>query len=159
MKIFTIGHSTRRLEEFITILESYQIKLLIDIRKLPGSNKFPHFNKEVLEVELPKNGIEYLHFPELGGFRKGGYLTFTKTDEFQKGIAKLLKIIDDKTVALMCAEILWFRCHRRYVSEELAKRGYDVTHIYNEKKTQEHKLREPEIEQKMQLKIFCDKKS
>lgn len=159
MKIYTIGHSTRTLEEFIDILKHFQIELVIDVRKLPGSNKFPWFNKENLEQELPKNQIEYLHFPELGGFRKGGYEEFTRTEEFSQALNKLIEIIDDKVVAILCAEILWWRCHRRYIANALVEKGLEVTHIFEEKKIQEHKLREKEVEEKMKLKIFCDKKA
>jgi len=159
MKIYTIGHSTRSLEDFINILKHYNIELLIDIRKLPGSNKFPHFNKEILEVELPKSNVQYIHFPELGGFRKEGYFAFTQTEEFSDAIKKLLEVIDNKTVAIMCAEVLWWRCHRRYVTNALVELGNQVIHIFDKEKIQEHKLREKEIEEKMKLKIFCDKKA
>lgn len=157
MKIHTIGHSTRSFDEFTDVLKHFQIELVIDVRRFPRSKKFPHFNKENLENELPKNNIQYLHYPELGGFRKGGYEAFTKTEEFSNAINKLLKIINNKTVAIMCAEILWWRCHRRHVANMLVELGYPIIHIFNEKKTQEHKLREKEIEERMKLKIFCDK--
>jgi len=159
MRIYTIGHSTRTLEDFIDILKYCNIELLIDVRHFPGSKKFPWFNKENLEQELPKNQIQYLHFPELGGFRKEGYLAFTKTEEFSKGIEKLLEIIDDKTVAIMCAEILWWRCHRRYIANTLVEKKFEVTHIFDKKNIQEHKLHSEETKQKMNLKIFCDKKT
>jgi len=159
MKIYTIGHSTRNLEEFIDILKHLRIELVIDVRRFPGSNKFPWFNKENLEKELPKNQVEYLHFPELGGFRKEGYEAFTKTKEFSQAVNKLIEIIDDKTVAIVCAEILWWRCHRRYIANALVEKGLEVTHIFDKEKIQEHKLREKYIEEKMKLKIFCDKKA
>jgi len=157
MKIYTIGHSTRTLEDFIDILKYYKIQLLIDVRQFPGSKKFPWFNKESLEQELPKNKIQYIHFSELGGFRKGGYLAFTQTKEFINGIKKLLETIDNKTTAIMCAEILFWRCHRKYISEELVNQGIEVIHILNKEKIFEHKLKSKEIQEKMNLKIFCDK--
>ena len=159
MKIYTIGHSTRSLEEFIDILKHYEVELLIDIRKLPGSNKFPHFNKEVLEIELSKSNIQYIHFPELGGFRKEGYFAFTQTEEFSSVIKKFLEIIDNKTTAIMCAEILWWRCHRRYVANALVELGRQVIHIFEKGKVYEHKLKSKDVEEKMRLKIFCDKKA
>jgi uncharacterized protein (DUF488 family) len=159
MKIYTIGHSTRSLEEFIDVLKNFHIELVIDIRRFPSSKKFPHFNKENLEKELEKNKIQYLHFPELGGYRKEGYETFTKTEQFENAVKKLLEMINDKAVALLCSEILWWRCHRRYVANELVKLGYAVTHILTKEKIQEHKLREKEIEEKMKVKIFCDEKA
>ncbi|MEM5801920.1 MAG: DUF488 domain-containing protein [Candidatus Aenigmatarchaeota archaeon] len=153
MKIFTIGHSTRSFGEFLKILKHFKIDLLIDVRKFPSSKKFPWFNKENLEIELRRNKIDYLHYPELGGFRKEGYEAFTKTSEFADAIKKLMEIIDYKNVVITCAELLFFRCHRRYIAEALTALGYKVIHIYDENKVQEHKLKMPE----MQVKIFCDK--
>lgn len=158
MKIFTIGHSTRTLEDFVDVLKHYEIGIVIDVRHFPGSRKFPWFNKENLEQELPKNQIEYIHFPELGGFRKEGYLAFSQTEEFRDGVKKLLEIVDEKNSVIMCAEILFWRCHRKYISEELASQGVEVVHILNKEKTFEHILRSKEIQEKMNLKIFCDKK-
>ena len=133
--------------------------MVVDIRKLPGSSKFPQFNRESLEKELPAHGIDYVHFDALGGFRKEGYTAFAATPEFKENVKKFLGIVKGKHAAIMCAEILWFRCHRRYVAEELVKLGHPVVHIYNKEKIQEHKLHEAEIEEKMQLKIFCDDKA
>jgi len=159
MKIYTIGHSTRSLEDFIDILSHYKIELIVDIRRFPGSKKFPWFNKEVLEAELPKNSIQYIHFPELGGFRKGGYLAFSQTEEFSNAIKKLLETIDNKIATILCSELLFFRCHRKYVSNTLAELGHRVIHIFDKEKIQEHKLRNKEIEEKMKLVIYCDKKA
>lgn len=157
MKIFTIGHSTRSLKDFIKVLEHYNIQLLIDVRKFPASKKFPHFNIESLESELPKVGIEYLHFPDLAGFRKEGYQKFSESKEFFDAIEKLLRIVNGKITAIMCSEILFFRCHRRYIAEALVKIDNEVVHIYDENKSQEHKLRDKYIQEKMKVKIFCDK--
>jgi uncharacterized protein (DUF488 family) len=158
MRIYTLGHSNRSLEEILGILEAFGIGLVIDVRRFPGSRKFPYFNKENLEKELPKTGINYIHFPELGGYRKEGYLVFSQTEEFKIAIEKLLEIVDEKTAVILCAEILWWRCHRRYIANILSEMGHQIIHIYDEKKTQEHKPREKEIEEKMKLRIFCDKK-
>jgi uncharacterized protein (DUF488 family) len=159
MKIYTLGHSTRSFEEFINILKNFQVELVLDVRKFPSSKKFPWFNKENLEKELTKNKIEYIHFPELGGYRKEGYENFAKSEEFEKAIKKLLEVIDEKNSLILCAEALWWRCHRRYIANHLASLGYQIIHIFDEKRTQEHKLKEKEIEEKMKLKIFCDKKA
>jgi uncharacterized protein (DUF488 family) len=159
MKIYTLGHSTRSLEEFINILKNFQVELVLDVRKFPSSKKFPWFNKENLEKELAENKIEYIHFPELGGYRKEGYENFAKSEEFEKAIKKLLEVIDEKNSLILCAEALWWRCHRRYIANHLASLGYQVIHVFDEKRTQEHKLKEKEIEEKMKLKIFCDKKA
>jgi len=156
MKVFTIGHSSRSFDEFREILSQYGIDMVIDIRKLPDSGKLPHFNRKKLEKELPAHGIDYVHFPDLGGFRRGGYEAYAQTPEFKEAVRKFLTVVKGKHAAVMCAEIVPFRCHRRYVAEELVKRGFPVIHIYNKERLQEHKLHDPEIEQKMQLRISCD---
>lgn len=159
MKIYTIGHSTRSLEEFLDVLKHYNIELVTDVRRWPSSKKFPWFGKESLAKSLRGERIEYLHYPELGGYRKEGYANFAKSDEFVEALNRLVEIIDDKVVAIMCAELLWFRCHRRYIAERLVKLGHEVVHIFNKEKTQEHKLRTKEIDEKMNLVIWCDKKA
>jgi uncharacterized protein (DUF488 family) len=157
MKIYTIGHSTRTLEDFIDILKHFGIELVVDVRKFPSSKKFPHFDKENLETELLKIGIRYLHYPELGGFRKGGYEAFTQTEEFNNAINKFLEIVDGKITVILCAEVLFWRCHRKYIANKLSELGHQIIHIFTKDKTQEHKLRTKEIDEKMKLKIFCDK--
>jgi len=158
MKIYTVGHSTRSLNEFLEILKHFNIQLVIDVRRWPSSKKFPWFNKENLANVLADNNIEYLHYPELGGYRKEGYANFSKSDEFAEALNRLVKIIDNKIAAIMCAELLWFRCHRRYIAQSLVKCGHNVIHIFDKEKTQEHKLSEREINEKMSLVIWCDKK-
>jgi uncharacterized protein (DUF488 family) len=143
--VYTIGHSTRRLEELIGILKNFKIEVLVDIRHFPHSKHNPQFNKEVLERELIKENIEYIWLEKLGGFRRGGYLEFTKTGEFKEGLEELIKIVKNKLTAIMCAEILWFKCHRRFVSDELKKIGFEVFHIYNKNKIQDHSLKENKI--------------
>jgi uncharacterized protein (DUF488 family) len=152
MEIYTIGHSTRSLEEFLEILKKFQIQLVVDVRRFPSSKKFPWFNKESLEKELPKNQVEYLHFPELGGFRKEGYEAFTKTEEFSEALEKLIEIIKDRVVAILCAEWNPLKCHRWYISEKLSKMGYEVIHIISSEKCQKHSELPKE-----KLKIKCDK--
>jgi uncharacterized protein (DUF488 family) len=159
MKIYTLGHSTRNLDEFLDILKNFEIELVIDIRRFPSSKKFPHFNKENLEKELTKNNIQYLHFPELGGYRKEGYLSFSQSKEFASAIKKLLEIINNKIATILCSERFFWRCHRKYVSNFLAKLGNQVVHILDKESVYEHKLKSKEIEEKMKVKIFCDKKS
>lgn len=154
VKVYTIGHSTRNIEDFVDVLKHYNIELIIDVRRFPSSKKFPHFNKENLEQELTKNKIQYLHYPQLGGFREGGYDAFTKTDEFKTALDKLLEIIDKKNVAIMCAERDFWRCHRKYIAEVLSQLGHQVTHIQDKQKIYEHKAEK----QRMNLRIWCDKK-
>lgn len=151
--IYTIGHSTRTLSGFIGMLRSFDIQVLADIRHYPGSRKYPQFNKENLEKELPENGIEYLHLEALGGRRKAeqnskntrwrnasfrGYADYMETDGFKKGIAELQTIAAIKTTAYMCSEALWWRCHRSMVSDWLKAKGWKVLHIAVNDKATEH---------------------
>lgn len=155
--IYTIGHSTRNIEEFIDILKKYGIQLVVDVRRFPTSKKFPWFIKESLQKSLAKENIEYIHYPELGGYRKGGYEAFTQTSEFAEALDKLIGLIDDKTATIMCAERFFWRCHRKYVANELVKRGNKIVHIIDKEKTYEHKLKTKDLEEKMNLRIWCDK--
>jgi len=140
--IYTIGHSTRSIDEFIDLLKQYNIALIIDVRRFPGSKKYPHFNREILDKVLGERSIKYFWLGELlGGFRKGGYETYTETEEFRKGIENLIQIMKQGTIAVMCAEIVWFRCHRRYISDKLVQLGYEMVHIIDGKRTYVHKLK------------------
>ncbi len=159
MKIFTVGHSIRSFEEFVDLLRHYNIELVIDVRRFPSSKKFPWFKKENLEKEFQENKIEYLHYPELGGYRKEGYENFTKTKDFENALKKIMTAINEKVAAIMCAEMLWFRCHRRYIAEKLVGHGKEVMHIYSKERTDEHKLSSETVKEKMNLKIWCDKKA
>lgn len=103
---------------------------LVDVRHFPRSRRNPQVNKEVLERELPARGIAYFWEGEtLGGFRTGGYQAYMTTPGFAQGIARLEQLVDQAPTAIMCAEIVWFRCHRRFIAREMAARGYRVTHI------------------------------
>jgi uncharacterized protein (DUF488 family) len=154
MRIWTIGHSTRTIDKFISLLQEHGIKLLADVRSLPGSKRYPQFNKEALTDSLGKAGIRYEHFPELGGRRKArkdspntawrnasfrGYADYMETDEFPKGIARLLDLAAEcGPTAIMCAEAIWWRCHRSLISDYLKARGVEVTHILDANKTEPH---------------------
>uniref|UniRef100_A0A7V3ZZQ5 DUF488 domain-containing protein n=2 Tax=candidate division WOR-3 bacterium TaxID=2052148 RepID=A0A7V3ZZQ5_UNCW3 len=128
-KIFTVGHSNRAVEDFIRILREAGVEAVVDVRRFPRS-KFEHFNRENLESILKKNGIDYYYLGEkLGGFRKGGYENYTKTEEFEKGIEELIKIAQEKLTAIMCAEKLFFRCHRRFIAKRLEELGFEVIHL------------------------------
>ena len=139
--IYTIGHSNRSLQEFIKLLKKYNIKRIIDVRRFPTSRHVPHFKKEVLERELPKQNIEYYWLGDLlGGFRPGGYIKYMETEEFSKGLRKLLEIAGrEGRTAIMCRERLWFKCHRRFISDRLVELGYKVIHIIDDERTYEHK--------------------
>ena len=154
MRIWTIGHSTRTIEKFISLLEEHGIKQLADVRLLPGSRRYPQFNKETLADSLSKAGICYEHFPELGGRRKPrenspntawrnesfrGYADYMETEEFDKGVKRLLDLAADAgPTAIMCAEAVWWRCHRSLVSDYLKVRGIEVMHILDANKTEPH---------------------
>jgi uncharacterized protein (DUF488 family) len=156
--IYTIGHSTRSLEEFLNMLQSFDIKILADIRSLPGSRKYPQFNKEDLKISLENVGIQYLHLADLGGRRKvkkdsknnrwnnasfRGYADYMETEEFKNGIVKLEHIALEKPTAYMCSEAVWWRCHRSMVSDYLKAKGWTVLHIMAIQKVQEHKYTSP----------------
>lgn len=127
-KIFTLGTSRRSEEDFIEILLFYDIKTVIDVRRFPTS-KISIFKKDYLENLLSKEGISYLFLgKELGGFRKGGYEAYSKTDEFKKGIDKIEETINN-TAVIICAERFPWKCHRRWIARELRRRGWRVEHI------------------------------
>ncbi len=151
--IWTIGHSTRSAAEFKEILSSQQIETLVDVRSFPGSRRYPHFNKPDLISFLNQIGIDYSHNPNLGGRRRPNphskntawknasfraYADHMETEEFRKGIEGLLRLASEKRTAIMCAEALWWRCHRSLISDYLKARGFEVVHILDEKHTEEH---------------------
>ena len=152
-EIWTIGHSTHSFEEFIAMLASFQIEIVVDIRSLPGSRKFPQFNKEALEVSLPENNLEYSHLKTLGGRRKSdlnskntvwrhpafrSYADYMETDAFKDGIEELEAIALNKRTVYMCSEAVWWRCHRATVSDYLKVNGWKVMHIMGVNKATEH---------------------
>ncbi len=151
--IWTIGHSTRSQEEFLAQLRSQQIEALADVRKLPGSRRYPHFDQDRLAPSLHANGVEYEHFPHLGGRRKPNpnsrntmwrhpafraYADYMQTLEFAAGVERLSSLAGERRTAVMCAEAVWWRCHRSLIADYFKARGWTVIHILNEQKTQEH---------------------
>ena len=156
--IWTIGHSTRTLVDFISMLHSFKIELIADIRSYPGSRKFPQFNKEALEISLPENNIQYIHLRDLGGRRKvhpdskntawrhiafRGYADYMETFSFKEGIKELEKIAMKQRTAFMCSEAVWWRCHRSMVSDYLKVHGWNVMHIMAIGKEDEHPYTSP----------------
>jgi uncharacterized protein (DUF488 family) len=153
-RIWTIGHSTRTIDDFISLLEENEIKLLADVRSLPGSKRYPQFNREALAESLNARGIRYEHFRELGGRRKTkpdsrntawrnasfrGYADHMETEEFRKGIERLLALAGEVgSAAIMCAEAVWWRCHRSLISDYLKSRGIEVLHILDANKVEPH---------------------
>ena len=156
--LWTIGHSTHTLEVFIEMLQSFNIELLVDIRRFPGSRKFPQFNKDSLEKSIPENKIEYTHLETLGGRRKvrpdtenttwrnasfRGYADYMETPQFKEGLETLKKLALQKRTAMMCSEAVWWRCHRSMVSDALKAQGWKVMHIMGADKAQEHPFTQP----------------
>jgi uncharacterized protein (DUF488 family) len=133
-RIYTLGTNRRTEEDFIEILLSYGIECLIDVRSFPKS-KIETFSKENLAPLLEVNGIEYVWLGrELGGFRKGGYLAYTETEEFKSGISKVESIAGKKVSVLVCAERFPWKCHRRWIARELQSRDWLVEHIIDKGK-------------------------
>jgi uncharacterized protein (DUF488 family) len=156
MRIWTIGHSTRTIDKFISLLKENGIKLLADVRSLPGSKRYPQFNKESLVDSLGKAGIRYEHFPELGGRRRPrddsrntswrnesfrGYADYMEMEEFHNGVERLLNLTAQAgPTAIMCAEAVWWRCHRALISDYLKARGIEVVHILDASKIEPHRF-------------------
>lgn len=154
-RIFTIGHSTRPIEEFIDLLQMHGITQLVDIRTIPKSRHNPQFGQEALEKSLKKAGIKYFYLEKLGGLRPRSphsindawhnesfrnYADYMQTDEFQEGLTALMAIADKDVSAIMCAEAVPWRCHRSLVSDALLVRGVDVKEIISGDTAREHKL-------------------
>jgi uncharacterized protein (DUF488 family) len=139
MKIFTLGHSNRLLEEFMKLLEIERIDILVDVRRFPHSRRHPQFNRENLRETLLTNDMDYQWMGEsLGGFRDGGYEEYMKSDAFKQGIDEIIELASDNVIALMCAEKDWTRCHREHISNHLAERGHEVIHILDETEKYTH---------------------
>ncbi|HZQ04987.1 MAG TPA: DUF488 domain-containing protein [Anaerolineae bacterium] len=146
LTIWTIGHSTRSLDEFLELITANKIQALADVRRYPGSRRYPHFNADALKQSLAEIGVEYIPFPELGGRRKPrpdshntlwrnesfrGYADYIETPEFRAAIERLLAIAREKRTAIMCSEAVWWRCHRSLISDYLKASGITVEHILN----------------------------
>jgi len=153
-RIWTIGHSTRKIDDFIALLKENGIKLLADVRMYPGSKRYPQFGREALAKSLSEAGIRYEHFLELGGRRKAkpdskntawrnemfrGYADYIETNDFEKGIARLVDLAEKSgPTAIMCAEAVWWRCHRSLISDYLKVRGVEMLHILDHNKVEPH---------------------
>lgn len=156
--VWTIGHSTQSIDEFIVMLQSFDIAVVIDVRHFPGSRKFPQFNKEALQISLPQNNIQYLHLVELGGRRKTNkeskntawrhpafrsYADYMETNSFKEAITILEDIAKKERTAYMCSEAVWWRCHRSMISDFLKVKGWTVMHIMALAKANEHPYAAP----------------
>src|SRR5216684_6831769 len=154
--LFTIGHSTRSLDELIETLQSHSIQTLVDIGSFPMSRRLPHFNRESLEKTLPTAGIRYVWMKDMGGRRKKSledspnvalrndsfrnYADYMLTPEFERAVAELIKLGEQSRTAYMCAERVYFRCHRMLVSDWLVAHGHEVLHIDGTGPAKPHKL-------------------
>jgi len=129
VKVYTIGYAEREISDFINILKKHNVTVLVDIRRFPKS-KYPAFEKENLKSILEKNGLKYVFLGEsLGGFVKGGYEKYMKTQKFRDGFKVLLNLIEKETVMLMCREKKAKYCHRRFIANLLEKLGIKVIHL------------------------------
>lgn len=152
---FTIGHSTRPLEEFIALLQAHSVTHLLDVRTVPRSRHNPQFNGDTLPEALAAAGISYTHMPGLGGFRRTsdsslntgwrntsfrGYADYMQTPEFAENLATLLKMVKKEKVALMCAEAVPWRCHRSLIADALVVHGIRVDEIGSKTRSQSHTL-------------------
>jgi uncharacterized protein (DUF488 family) len=144
VRIYTIGHSTRTLDELVALLRAFGITALADIRTIPRSRHNPQFAGDALRRSLRNRRLRYVHIPELGGLRRArkdsvntgwrnasfrGFADHMSTDEFEAGLAKLRALADKSTVAVMCAEAVPWRCHRSLVADALTARGARIEHI------------------------------
>ena len=156
--IWTIGHSTRSLEEFLDVLAAYQIETVADVRRFPGSRRHPHFARDALAQTLPAHGISYAWLPKLGGRRRvqpgspntgwrnasfRGYADHLASSEFAQGLAELLALAALRRSTLMCSEVLWWRCHRSLIADVLRQRGIEVIHIADAVRSTVHPYTSP----------------
>jgi uncharacterized protein (DUF488 family) len=142
--IYTVGHSTRSEQELLGLLEPFGVRAVADVRRFPGSRRHPHYNQEALARWLEQAGIRYLHVPELGGRRAPasdsgnagwreaafrGYADHMSSEEFASGLRRLEELARERPTAIMCAEALWWRCHRRLIADVLTVKGWEVEHL------------------------------
>ena len=158
MTVWTIGHSTRSTEEFLATLAAHEIEAVVDVRRFPGSRRLPHFGAAALEASLRTGGMSYEWIGALGGRRRAdpgspndawdndafrGYADHTGTEEFAHGLIELLMTASGLRTAIMCAELLWWRCHRRIIADVLVSIGYEVRHIRDASAAELHELAPP----------------
>ena len=157
LTIFTIGHSTRTIDEFVELLKTNGVTMLIDVRTVPRSRHNPQFNKETLPSTLISHGIKYIHMPDIGGLRHPkrdsinlawrnssfrGYADYMQTQEFTDNLLKIIALARENCLALMCAEALPWRCHRSLISDALVVRRVKVEHIISATSCIDHQLNE-----------------
>ena len=157
MRVWSVGHSTHTFEAFVRLLAMHDISLLADIRTVPKSRRHPHFHAEALARSLPARGVTYVKLPRLGGWRRAapdspndawrnlsfrGYADYAMSDDFDDGLAQLRELAAAQPTAMMCAEAVWWRCHRRLVADRLVLAGDTVCHIGADGRAAAHRLTE-----------------
>jgi uncharacterized protein (DUF488 family) len=158
LAVWTVGHSTRTLEDFLSLLHAHAIDALADVRRFPGSKRHPHFGVDALAESTRAAGIRYLRLPALGGRRTPernsrntgwknaafrGYADYVRTGEFAQGLGELTDAATGARLAVMCAEAVWWRCHRRIIADVLTARGWEVWHIADARAAALHVLDAP----------------
>jgi uncharacterized protein (DUF488 family) len=155
-RLYTIGHSTRPLDDLIASLQAHSVETLVDIRAFPMSRRLPQFNRESLEKSLPDAGVGYVWMKALGGYRKKvredsphialrnasfrNYADYMLTAEFEHAMAQLIDLAEQSRTAYMCAERVYFQCHRMLVSDWLVGHGHEVMHIDGTAAAKPHRL-------------------
>jgi uncharacterized protein (DUF488 family) len=156
--IWTVGHSTRPIDEFLALLAAHGVELVADVRRFPGSRRLPQYGADALEGTLAARGLAYRWFPSLGGRRRPdpdsvnrgwrhpafrAYADHVATEEFAEGLVELLMVAQGLATAVMCAEVLWWRCHRRLIADVLTTLEVPVIHIRDARTSEAHRLAPP----------------
>jgi len=153
LAVWTVGHSTRSFDEFLELLRAHRIEAIADVRRFPASRRYPQFNEDAMRQALANAGIAYAWMPDLGGRRKPrpdshntawrsdqfrGYADYMETKPFRLAMERLVALAREKRTAIMCAEAVWWRCHRGLIADSLKAAGASVRHIVDARKTEEH---------------------
>ena len=156
--VWTVGHSTRPLEEFLAVLAAHEVELVADVRRFPGSRRLPHYAASALESSLAARSVAYHWLPALGGRRRPdpaspnvgwrhpafrAYADHVATETFAEGLLELLLAAQGLRTVVMCSEILWWRCHRRIIADVLVSLGVPVLHVRDERTAEPHRLGAP----------------
>ncbi len=159
-RLWTIGHSIRPWEDFVALLHEAQIEVLVDVRRFAGSRRNPQFSPDAMVAGLQVAGIGYLPMPDFGGRRKTsagspngawrvaafrGYADYMATDDFVRARERLMQLAAERRCAVLCAEAVWWRCHRRLISDDFTARGWEVRHVMGPGKTTVHELNEAAV--------------
>lgn len=135
-KVFTLGTSTRTREEFLAVLQAWGIRRVCDVRSFPTSRRYPHFSREALSTYLEAHGVDYRFLGGLlGGYRKGGYQAHMQTPDFKSGMEELERAAAETPTAVVCAELLPWKCHRRFIARALEERGWKVVHVIDARRS------------------------